>query len=146
VLIPSLIKAGYGRGFSAALTAAANVVGPIIPPSISFVLIASIANISVGQLFLAGVLPGFLMTASMLLLTYVIARIKGFPVEPRAGWAERLDAVARAALPLMAPLRLRASERLMTRLALLTMSPLRLPEVPALPSCKVPAVMVVVLV
>jgi tripartite ATP-independent transporter DctM subunit len=104
VTIPEMKKRGYPTDYACAVVAASSTVGPIIPPSISFVLIASIANISVGQLFLAGVLPGFLMTASMLLLTYVIARIKGFPVEPRAGWGERLDAVARAALPLMAPL------------------------------------------
>jgi tripartite ATP-independent transporter DctM subunit len=104
VTIPEMKKRGYPTDYACAVVAASSTVGPIIPPSISFVLIASIANISVGQLFLAGVVPGFLMTASMLLLTYVIARIKGFPVEPRAGWAERMDAVARAALPLMAPL------------------------------------------
>lgn len=104
VTIPEMKKRGYPTDFACAVVAASSTVGPIIPPSISFVLIASIANLSVGQLFLAGVLPGILMTSSMLVLTYVIARWKNFPVEPRATWAQRLDALGRAALPLAAPL------------------------------------------
>lgn len=104
VTIPEMKKRGYPTDYACAVVAASSTVGPIIPPSISFVLIASIANISVGQLFLAGVVPGIMMTGSMLALTYFIARRRNFPVEPRASWAERLDAVARAALPLMAPL------------------------------------------
>lgn len=104
VTIPEMKKRGYPTDYACAVVAASSTVGPIIPPSISFVLIASIANISVGQLFLAGVMPGIMMTGSMLILTYFIARRRNFPVEPRASWAERMDAVARAALPLMAPL------------------------------------------
>ena len=58
VLIPAMVKAGYGRGFAAALTAAANVVGPIIPPSIAFILIGVLTNLSITRLFLAGVHAG----------------------------------------------------------------------------------------
>ncbi|MBL8698018.1 MAG: TRAP transporter large permease [Alphaproteobacteria bacterium] len=104
VTIPEMKKRGYPTDFACAVVAASSTVGPIIPPSISFVLIASIANLSVGQLFLAGVVPGILMTVSMLALTYFISRQKGYPVEPRASWTERFDALGRAALPLAAPL------------------------------------------
>ena len=57
VLIPQMREKGYPVGFSCAVIAAASTVGPIIPPSISFVLIGAIVNLSVGRLFLAGVCP-----------------------------------------------------------------------------------------
>jgi tripartite ATP-independent transporter DctM subunit len=104
VLLPEMKKKGYPPTFSAAVIAASSTVGPIIPPSISFVLLGSIVNLSVGQLFLAGVVPGVMMSAAMFALTYVIARRRGFPVEDRASWRERIAALFAAALPLLAPL------------------------------------------
>jgi tripartite ATP-independent transporter DctM subunit len=104
VLLPEMKKKGYPPTFSAAVIAASSTVGPIIPPSISFVLLGSIVNLSVGQLFLAGVVPGVMMSAAMFALTYAIARRRGFPVEDRASWRERLAALFAAVLPLLAPL------------------------------------------
>jgi tripartite ATP-independent transporter DctM subunit len=104
VLIPQMRKKGYPVGFSCAVIAAASTVGPIIPPSISFVLIGSILNLSVGKLFLAGVLPGTMMSIAMFGLTYWIARRRGYPVEARMEWSERWAAILAALLPLAAPL------------------------------------------
>jgi tripartite ATP-independent transporter DctM subunit len=104
VLIPQMRQKGYPVGFSCAVIAAASTVGPIIPPSIAFVLIGSILNLSVGKLFLAGVLPGILMSVAMFGLTYWIARRRGYPVEMRADWSERWAAILAALLPLAAPL------------------------------------------
>lgn len=103
VLIPQMVRKGYPVRFAAAVVAASSTVGPIIPPSISFVLIGSIVNLSVGKLFLAGVIPGVLMSLSMFLLTYAIARQRGYAVEPMASWNERFAALLSAALPLLAP-------------------------------------------
>ena len=74
VLIPAMIKAGYGRGFSAALTAAANVVGPIIPPSITFLMISVLTNLSPLKLFMAAVIPGVLYASAIMLVAVVISR------------------------------------------------------------------------
>ncbi len=63
VLVRIMRKAGYPAGFSAALTAAAGTLAPIIPPSIPMILYAVIANVSVGALFAAGILPGLLVAA-----------------------------------------------------------------------------------
>ena len=103
VLIPQMQKKGYPAGYSCAVIAASSTVGPIIPPSISFVLIGAIVNLSVGRLFLAGVLPGVLMSLSMFALTWWIATRRGYPVEPAVGWNERGAALLAAILPLAAP-------------------------------------------
>ena len=79
VFVPQLVKAGYGRGFAAALTAACATLGPIIPPSILMVIYAWQANISLGDLFWAGVIPGLVMALAMVLLTAVIAARRRYP-------------------------------------------------------------------
>lgn len=71
----------YTPSYAAALTAATAVVGPIIPPSIPMILYALVADTSIGFLFLAGVIPGLLMSGMMMLQVAVTARIKKFPVE-----------------------------------------------------------------
>ncbi len=84
VLIPAMIREGYGKGFSAALTAAANLVGPIIPPSITFIIIGVLTNLSITRLFIAGIVPGILYSAGMLAMAYWISRRRNYPVHGRA--------------------------------------------------------------
>lgn len=79
VLVPQLERAGYSRAFGAALSACSGTLGPIIPPSILMVLYAWQANVSLGALFIAGVLPGLVMAAAMALVILVIARIRNYP-------------------------------------------------------------------
>ncbi len=88
VLIPAMIRAGYDRGFAAALTGAANVVGPIIPPSITFILISVLTNLSPLKLFLAAVVPGILYSMAMLVVAVVISRRRNYPVHVPKGPAE----------------------------------------------------------
>lgn len=88
VLIPAMVKEGYAPGFAAALTGAANIVGPIIPPSIVFVIIGVITNLSITDLFMAGVIPGMLYAAAILLVAYVMSRRRGYPVHGRASGRE----------------------------------------------------------
>jgi tripartite ATP-independent transporter DctM subunit len=104
VMIPEMEKRGYPRAFSAGVIAASSMVGPIIPPSILFVLLGAIQNLSIGKLFLAGVLPGTLMFLAMFVLTYFISRRRGYPREPRTTRGELLRATMGALLPLAAPL------------------------------------------
>ena len=88
VLIPSMIKSGYDRGFAATLTAAANVVGPIIPPSITFIMISVLTNLSPLKLFLAALIPDILYSVAMGVMAYVIARRRNYPVYRSVGAAE----------------------------------------------------------
>lgn len=78
-----MIKDGrYTRGFSAALTAATAVIGPIIPPSIPMVMYALVSDASIGYLFLGGVGPGLLITLVLSVYTFILAYTQRFPVEP----------------------------------------------------------------
>jgi tripartite ATP-independent transporter DctM subunit len=77
-----MIKDGrYERGFSAALTAATAVIGPIIPPSIPMVMYALVSDASIGYLFLGGIGPGLLITLVLGVYTFVLAHVRRFPVE-----------------------------------------------------------------
>jgi tripartite ATP-independent transporter DctM subunit len=103
VLLPAMQKAGYGSGFTAAIVGAASTIGPIIPPSLPFVIYGSIANASIGRLLLAGAIPGVLMGIMLMIFVYVIARRRGYPSERRAAWPELGRATLRALPPLGMP-------------------------------------------
>jgi tripartite ATP-independent transporter DctM subunit len=74
--IKAMIDANYDRAYSAAITAASSIIGPIIPPSIILVVYAQLANVSTGQLFLAGILPGLLMATFLVAIIYVLVAAK----------------------------------------------------------------------
>ena len=78
LLIPAMKKEGYDPEFSAAVVSAASISGPIIPPSITMVVYASVAGISVGGLFLAGFIPGILLCLSLMIVVFVIAHKRNY--------------------------------------------------------------------
>ena len=88
VLIPGMARQGYTVPYSAAVTAASAVVGPIIPPSIPMIIVGSLTGISVGQMFLAGAVPGLLLGLGMMVPAYVLAVRDNHPREPWRGWGE----------------------------------------------------------
>jgi C4-dicarboxylate transporter, DctM subunit len=88
VLIPAMEKAGYPRAFSAALVGAASTIGPIIPPSIPFVIFGSITGTSVGRLFLGGFLPGVLMGLLLMITVAILSKRRGYRREERASRRE----------------------------------------------------------
>ncbi len=94
---------GYDKNFSAAITAASSTIGPVIPPSIPFVIYANLASVSVGALFLAGFLPGILMGLALMVAVYVISRKRNYPREARATLKEWLVSFKEALLPLGTP-------------------------------------------
>lgn len=104
-MIPVMKRRGFAPGFSAALIAAAGVIGPIIPPSIPMVLYGSIAGVSIGSLFLGGIVPGLFMGFSLMLLIYIMAkRGRTFPEpEPRPTARAVLDALVAASGALVMP-------------------------------------------
>lgn len=88
VMIPGMKKAGYPADFSAAVTAASSTVGPIIPPSVPMIIVGALSGISVGQMFLAGAVPGILMGLAMMVTAYVISVRKNFPRQKWQGFGE----------------------------------------------------------
>lgn len=78
ILVPEMIKKGFSKEFSAAVTAASSAVSPVIPPGTNLILYALIANVPVGDMFLAGYTPGILMTAAMMVTVYIISKKRGY--------------------------------------------------------------------
>ena len=84
LLVPEMEKRGYGKGFSAAITAASSCVTPIIPPGINLIVYGLIAGASVGQLFAAGYIPGLLMAVTLMIAVAIISKKRGYaPSRPR---------------------------------------------------------------
>ncbi len=88
VMIPGMKKAGYPADFSAAVTAASSTVGPIIPPSVPMIIVGALSGISVGQMFLAGAIPGILMGLAMMVTAYLISIKYGYPSQSWRGLNE----------------------------------------------------------
>jgi tripartite ATP-independent transporter DctM subunit len=92
MLIPMMRGAGYNVPRSAGLIAAGGVIAPVIPPSIGFIMFGIIANVSIGKLFLAGIFPGLMMGASLLVAWQWVARRDQVAVLPRQRWRARAQA------------------------------------------------------
>lgn len=82
----AMVDEGFDKEFSASVTIASSTVGPIIPPSIPAVVYAMVANVSVGKLLMAGVIPGFLMGLVMMTFCYIISVKRGYPYHKWPGW------------------------------------------------------------
>lgn len=105
VLIPAMKKEEHLPGaYAAAIVASASTIGPIIPPSIPMVIYGLMAGVSVGNLFLGGFVPGFLMGGTLMVMIYIIAKKRGYPSEPRASFREMLLALKTGFFPLLMPL------------------------------------------
>jgi TRAP-type transport system large permease protein len=104
ILIPAMKKEGYSPEYSAAVTAAASIVGPIIPPSITMIVYSYITGLSVGSLFSGGLLPGLLMGFLLLIVSAFISMRRKYPRrEQRAGLREVLAGGRDAFLALIVP-------------------------------------------
>ena len=103
ILIPAMIKVGYQPAFAAALMATAGAIGVIIPPSITFVVYGSISDVSIGDLFISGVIPGLVMGAALIIVTLWIGRKSDLLLLPKASWGERWAAFKDAFWGLMMP-------------------------------------------
>jgi C4-dicarboxylate transporter, DctM subunit len=84
VLVPAMIRAGFGRAFSAAITASSSTIGPIVPPSVPFVILGVLSGVSIGRLFLGGAIPGLLMGLYLMGVVYIISKRRGYPKGERA--------------------------------------------------------------
>jgi tripartite ATP-independent transporter DctM subunit len=100
-----MIRRGYPRPFAAAIVAASAVITPMMPPGLGFVLYGYLANVSVGRLFMAGIVPGFTLMIALMITTRFLSKKYGFlPVRPRmASPIEILGAIRQAAWALTVP-------------------------------------------
>jgi C4-dicarboxylate transporter DctM subunit len=105
ITVPSMVEAGYERKFALSLLATAATLGSIFPPSIPMILYAYLANVSVGKLFIAGILPGSLMAAALAGYTAIVVRRRGWGrgVQPATS-SERWKALWRGIPVLVLPL------------------------------------------
>ncbi|MCT8971831.1 TRAP transporter large permease [Microbaculum marinisediminis] len=112
LLIPSMKKEGYDSDYAVAVTATSGTIGALIPPSILMVLYGSLTSLSVGQLFLGGIIPGFLFGIVLILVAYVLGRVRGYDfrlshVVEDSGepyWKELLVAFRDSSIALIIPL------------------------------------------
>jgi len=79
VMVPEMEKAGYTREFSSALTLASSIVAPIIPPSMLFIIYGTLTGASIGDMFIAGIVPGILLGVGFIILIGYISRKEDFP-------------------------------------------------------------------
>ncbi len=103
IMIPAMVAKGYDRGFATALAVSAGVLGPLIPPSIAAVIWGVIAEQSIARLFMAGVGPGLLLAFGLMVITWMHARRRHIPREPRASAAEIGTALRQGVWALAAP-------------------------------------------
>ena len=103
LLIPQMKKQGYHTSFAVAITACSAVMGVIIPPSILMVVWGGLMSVSIGGLFLAGVVPGLLIAAAQMITVYVYAKKYGYPIYARSTLRELGAAFVSSFLALMTP-------------------------------------------
>src|SRR5262245_14401843 len=103
VLIPAMAKEGYRRDYAAALLTVCAVVGAVIPPSITMVVYGALAQVSVAQLFVAGIVPGILIGLALLPYAWWIAKRHGYPVAARVNMRERIKAAVEGLPVLVLP-------------------------------------------
>ena len=103
VMIPAMRREGYAASYAAAVTAASATIGLVIPPSIPLVIFGLFTGADIGALFLAGIVPGLLMGAFLLVASAALARARGYPSAPWAGWGEVARALRASVLALLLP-------------------------------------------
>ncbi|EZH67490.1 C4-dicarboxylate ABC transporter [Bacillaceae bacterium JMAK1] len=106
ILVPEMVKKGYAPGFSAALTATSSLITPILPPGIALILYGYVGNVSIGDLFIAGIIPGLLLAVFLLIYVHFAAKKRGFEQvkEERPKVTDVLVASKDALLALLLPI------------------------------------------
>lgn len=101
--IKSMVDQGYPKGYAAAMTCASATIGPIFPPSIPMVIYAGIASVSVGKMFVGGVVPGLLIGAALMLLNHFISVKNNYPRDEKIPVKKIFSLFLQSFFPLMAP-------------------------------------------
>ncbi|HTD07063.1 TRAP transporter large permease subunit [Undibacterium sp.] len=101
IILPAMVRQGYPKGFGAGVITTSGALGILIPPSIVMVMYSVSTNTSVGQLFMAGVVPGLLLAFCLGMTTWFLARKHNYPRMPKASWKERFIAFRKSAWGLL---------------------------------------------
>jgi C4-dicarboxylate transporter, DctM subunit len=101
--VKAMKDAGFDRTFAGAVVASSSTIGPVIPPSIPMVIYGALAEVSVGSLFLGGVVPGIMMGVGIMIVIYILSVKRGYPAEQRASLAQVVRSGVDGALGLIAP-------------------------------------------
>ena len=103
IIIPAMVSAGYNAAYAAALMALAGAIGVIIPPSTSMVVYSSVTGVSVGKMFMAGIVPGLLMGLALAVVFIFQTRNDSIKLQPKASFPERMHAFLSALAGLLMP-------------------------------------------
>ncbi|HSP25415.1 MAG TPA: TRAP transporter large permease subunit [Saliniramus sp.] len=103
ILIPMMRDAGYNVPRAAGLMGAGGIIAPVIPPSIAFIIFGVAANVSITQLFMAGIVPGLMMAIALVATWMFVSRRENVKPLPRQPWSERAKATGRAGWALVMP-------------------------------------------
>ena len=90
MMVPEMEKQGYNRAFAAAVTASGSLITPIIPPGIALIIYGLVADVSIGKMFMAGILPGLLCCVLLMFAAYVVSKRRGY-VPTRQTWPDRKE-------------------------------------------------------
>lgn len=105
IVTPEMIKKGYGRGFTASLIAGSGVLGMVIPPSMAMVVFGVSAGVSIGSLFLAGIIPGIFVSVCLIIFGIVVSRKRNYGGDLKAfDLVELIKSLKAAILPMLLPI------------------------------------------
>jgi len=104
IMIPALLKAGYGERFSLGLITVSGSLGIVIPPSIPMILYCLVMNVSVAEMFMAGIIPGLMIGLALMLYTYIVARKQNWKIETKSSFADIRQAAKNGFWALLLPL------------------------------------------
>ncbi|QIM65131.1 TRAP transporter large permease subunit [Frederiksenia canicola] len=102
--IKAMRDAGYDDDICGGITAASCIIGPLVPPSIAMIIYGVIANQSIAKLFIAGFVPGVLVTIALMVMNYYVSKKRGYPRSPKATLAERCQAFKKAIWAVLTPI------------------------------------------
>jgi C4-dicarboxylate transporter DctM subunit len=103
IMIPGMLEKGYDRKFAVGSITTAGALGILIPPSIAMIIYGFVTEMSVGKLFIAGIVPGIFLGFSLMVVSFIVAKRRGFRSERRFTWLEKIGALRRAIWSLLLP-------------------------------------------
>lgn len=103
IIIPAMMKAGYGKTMPSALMATAGGIGVVIPPSIPFVIYGAIAGVSIGKIFIAGIIPGLLIGVALIIVSLILSKKMDIVKVEKASQKEKMIALKESFWGLMMP-------------------------------------------
>ena len=104
IVLPGMVKAGYDKKFATALISCAGSLGILIPPSILMIIFGVLANVSIGKLFAAGMLPGIILTIFLMIYVHLISRKRKYPKSPSLSLKERVNQIVQNGSALIVPI------------------------------------------